>query len=220
MALAALTLLAPLLADLAQAVLGAILVVAAIGLVQLAPLRRIRAIRRRDFWLGLVALGSVLVVGVLRGVLGAVLISLLVLLHELNHPRIVAGHPTPGLLVIRPEARLYFANVRNVCDRIAALIAAERPPPRVVLLDLASANDVEFTALERLGELAEDLHGRGMALWLAVPSQGPQEVIGRAAQLLGRTELTTAGPLGVRIFPRREDAVAAFEGQAQPGQGR
>jgi MFS superfamily sulfate permease-like transporter len=111
--------------------------------------------------------------------------------------------------------------VRNVCDRIAALIAAERPPPRVVLLDIAAANDVEVTALERLEELAEDLHGRGMALWLAVPSQRPQEVIQRAAQLLGRTSLTTdSGPLGVRVFARLEDAVAAFEELARPGRGR
>jgi sulfate permease, SulP family len=60
MAVLTLTLLAPLLADLPQAVLGAILLVSAVGLVQLAPLRRIRAIRRRDFWLGVVALVSVL----------------------------------------------------------------------------------------------------------------------------------------------------------------
>jgi sulfate permease, SulP family len=158
---------------------------------------------------------------VLRGVLEAVLISLLVLLYELNHPRIVAGHPASGLLAIRPEERLYFANVRNVCDRIAALIAAEQPPPRVVLLDLGAANDVEVTALEQLERLAEDLHEHGMALWLAVPSQRPQEVIGRAAQLLGRASLTTdSGPIGVRVFPRLADAVAAFEAQAQPGRGR
>jgi MFS superfamily sulfate permease-like transporter len=98
-----LTVLAPLLADLAQAILGAIVLVAAICLVDLAPLRRIRTIRRRDFWLGLVALVGVLVLGVLRGVLEAVLISLLVLLHELDHPRIVAGERAPGLLAVRLE---------------------------------------------------------------------------------------------------------------------
>jgi sulfate permease, SulP family len=210
----ALTLLAPLLADLPQAILGAIVLVAAIGLVQLAPLRRIRAIRRRDFWLGLVALAGVLALGVLRGVLEAVLISLLVLLHELNHPRILAGERAPGLLVVRPEGRLFFANARRVVDRIAAIAADRRPQPRVLLLDVGAVNDLDMTALERLADLADDLHGHGRALWVAAPSQRPLEMLRRAAELLGRTSLETdTGRLGVRVFPTLEDAVAAYQGQ-------
>jgi SulP family sulfate permease len=213
----ALTVLAPLLADLAQAILGAIVLVAAIGLVDLAPLRRIRTIRQRDFWLGLVALLGVLAVGVLRGVLEAVLISLLVLLHELNHPRIVAGERAPGLLVIHPEGRLFFANARRVCDRIAAIAVGQRPPPRVVLLDLSAVNDLEVTALDRLADLAEDLHGRGMALWVAAPSQRPLEMLRRAAELLGRTDLQAdTGRLGVRVFLSLDDAIATYEDQREP----
>jgi SulP family sulfate permease len=209
-----LTVLAPLLADLAQAILGAIVLVAAIGLVDLAPLRRIRTIRRRDFWLGLVALIGVLVLGVLRGVLEAVLISLLVLLHELDHPRIVAGEPAPGLLAVRLEGRLFFANARRVVDRIAAIAAGHRPAPQVVLLDFGAVNDLEMTALERLGDFAEDLHGQGKALWIAAPSQRPREMLRRAAELLGRRDLETGtGRLGVRVFPSLDDAVAAYQGQ-------
>jgi SulP family sulfate permease len=212
-----LTVLAPLLADLAQAILGAIVLVAAVGLVNLAPLQRIRTIRRRDFWLGLVALGSVLALGVLRGVLAAVLISLLVLLHELDNPRIVAGRPVPGLLAVRPEGRLFFANARRVVDRVAAIVAAERPPPRVLLLDLGAVNDLEVTALDRLADLAEDLHGRGMALWAAAPSDRPLEMLRHAAELLGRQDLEAdTGRLGVRVFSRLEDAVRAYQAQARP----
>jgi sulfate permease, SulP family len=127
MAVLTLTLLASLLADLAQPILGAIVLVAAIGLVNLAPLRRIRSVRQRDFWLGLVALGGVLTFGVLRGVLVAVLISLLVLLHELDHPRIVAGQLAPGLLVVRPKGRLFFANARRVVDQIGAIVVDQQP---------------------------------------------------------------------------------------------
>jgi sulfate permease, SulP family len=210
----ALTVLAPLLADLPQAILGAIVLVAAIGLVNLAPLRRIRAIRQRDFWLGLVALVGVLVLGVLRGVLEAVVISLLVLLHELDHPRIVAGERALGLLVIRPEGRLFFANARRVVDRITAIAADQRPQPQVVLLDLSAVNDLEMTALERLGDLAEDLHGQGRALWVAAPSQRPLEMLRRAAELLGRTDLQAdTGRLGIRVFPTLDDAVAAYRSQ-------
>jgi SulP family sulfate permease len=217
MAVLTLTLLAPLLADLAQAILGAIVLVAAIGLVQLAPLRRIRTIRRRDFWLGLVALAGVLTFGVLGGVLTAVLSSLLVLLHELDHPRVVAGLRAPGLLVVRPEGRLFFANARRVVARIAALAADHRPPPRVVLVDLGAVNDLDITALERLADLAEDLHPQGRVLWVAAPSQRPLEMLRRAAELLGRTDLEAdTGPLGVRVFPTLDDALAAHQTQGEP----
>jgi sulfate permease, SulP family len=217
-AVLALTLLAPLLADLAQAILGAIVLVAAIGLVSLAPLERIRAIRRRDYWLGLVALLGVLVSGVLRGVLVAVLISLLVLLYELQHPQIVAGERAPGLLAVRPEGRLFFANARGVVDRIAALVAGREPPPRVVLLDLSAVNDLEVTALDRLADLAEDLHEQGGRLWVAAPGQRPLEMLRRAAELLGRTDLEAdTGRLGVRVFLSVDHAVAAYQQQMEPG---
>jgi sulfate permease, SulP family len=217
MALLTLTLLTGLLADLAQPILGAIVLVAAIGLVNLAPLRRIWAIRRRDFWLGLVALAGVLAFGVLRGVLVAVVISLLVLLHELDHPRVVASKPAPGLLVVRPEGRLFFANARRVVDHIAAIAGEQQPPPRVVLVDLSAVNDLEMTALERLADQAEALHRQGSALWAAAPSEGPLQMLRRAAELLGRTDLQAdTGRLGVRVFPNLDDAIAAYHEQTLP----
>jgi sulfate permease, SulP family len=217
MAVLTLTVLATLLADLAEAILGAIVLVAAIGLVNLAPLRRISTIRRRDFSLGLVALAGVLTFGVLRGVLIAVLISLLTLAHEANHPRIVTGRPVPGLLVVRPEGRLYFANGRRVCEQILQLAIETEPAPRVVVLDAGAIPDLEVTALERLADLAEDLHGRGMALWVTGLGQRPYEMTRRAAELLGRTSLDTGpGPLGVRFFERLDHAVAAYERRAEP----
>ena len=77
--------------------------------------------------------------------------------------------PVAGLLIVRPEERLYFANARRVRERITAIVAAEQPPPRVVLLDLGAVNSLEVTAPDQLAGLAEDLQGRGMNLWMAVP---------------------------------------------------
>jgi sulfate permease, SulP family len=113
---------------------------------------------------------------------------------------------------------LFFANARRVVDRIAAIAAGQRPPPRVVLLDLGAVNDLEVTALDRLAGLAEDLHERGMRLWVAAPSEGPLEMLRRAAELLGRTDLEAdTGRLGVRVFLRLADAVAAYEDQMEQG---
>jgi MFS superfamily sulfate permease-like transporter len=128
----------------------------------------------------------------------------------------VAAERRPGLLVVRPEGRLFFANARRVCDRIAALTAGRQPPPGVVLLDLSAVNDLEITALERLEGLAEDLHGRGVTLWVAAPSARPLEMLRRAGELLGRTSLQAdTGRLGVRVFPTLDAASTAFEEHTQ-----
>ena len=129
----------------------------------------------------------------------------------------MAGERAPGLLAVRPEGRLFFANARRVVDRIATIATEQRPPPRVLLLDLSAVNDLEVTALERLADLAEDLHGHGRALWVAAPSQRPLGMLRRAAELLGRTDLQAdTGRLGVRVFPSLDDAVAAYEDQMEP----
>lgn len=120
----------------------------------------------------------------------------------------MAGERAVCLLVVRPEGRLFFANARRVGERLAAIANDRQMPPRVLLLDLSAVNDLDVTALERLADLAEDLHGQGRALWVAAPSQRPLDMLRRAAELLGRTSLQAdTGRLGVRIFPSLDDAV-------------
>src|SRR5262249_38432822 len=84
-----LTLLTPLFELLPQAVLGAIVLVAVSGLIDVPALRRIGAIRRRDLALSLVAVLAVLTLGILYGVLVAVVVSLLVLMYQTNHEPVV-----------------------------------------------------------------------------------------------------------------------------------
>ena len=88
--------LTPLFENLPQATLGAVVIVAVIGLVDLAALRRILAIRVRDFGLALVALAGVLMLGVLQGVLLAVVVSMLTLVHGANHPPWWSGRWPPS----------------------------------------------------------------------------------------------------------------------------
>jgi hypothetical protein len=91
----------------------------------------------------------------------------------------------------------------------------------VVLLDLSVVSDLEVTALDRLADLAEDLHGQGQILWVAAPSQGPLEMLRRAAELLGRTDmLADTGRLGVRLFPTLDEAVSAHRDRPQPDRPR
>ncbi len=224
MVLLTLTILTPLFESLPQAVLGALVLVAVAGLVDVAMLRRIGVIRRRDLALSLVAVAGVLVLGVLNGVLIAVLVSMLVLLYQTNHQpvellgrepgtqhwRALTGaqpvETVPGLVVVRAQGRLYFANAQRVTDHLSALVEGISPSPRVVVLDASAIPDLEFTALQALAGLNQELQARGAALWLAGLHRVPREMVQRALALY-------EGP-SVRLCDDVEAAVAAFEHEA------
>ena len=95
--------LLPLFSDLPQAVLGAIVIAAVAGFLNLAALRRIARLRRASFVLAMVALAGVLIFGVLGGLLLAVVISILLLLDRQSRPGSTV-RTEPGLLVFRLDA--------------------------------------------------------------------------------------------------------------------
>jgi sulfate permease, SulP family len=193
--------------------------VAVAGLVDLAVLRRIRELRVRDFGLALVALAGVLVLGVLQGVLLAVVVSMLTLIYGANHPPIeVLGrkpgtgswrdrgrHPddetVPGLMVVRPVASIYFANGPRVRHRLLHLIDTAAPRPEVVLLDLGAVPDIDVTALQVLESFDADLRARGITLWLANLNARPLDMLRR---------LPDAAAWERRLFRELDDAVATF----------
>jgi sulfate permease, SulP family len=211
--------LTPLFERLPQATLGAVVIVAVAGLVDLAALGRIRRLRVRDFRLALVALAGVLVLGVLQGVLLAVVVSMLTLVYGTNHPPIeVLGrrpgtafwrdlerHPgdrtVPGLMVVRPVASIYFGNGPRVRRRLLDLVDAAAPRPEVVLVDLGAVPDIDVTALEVLGSFDADLRRRGITLWLANLNARPLAMLRR---------LPDAAAWERRVFPEVDDAVARF----------
>jgi SulP family sulfate permease len=215
--------LTPLFENLPQATLGAVVIVAVAGLVDLEVLRRIRAIRVRDFGLALVALAGVLALGVLQGVLLAVVVSMLTLIYGANHPPIeVLGrkpgtgswrdldrHPgdetVPGLMVVRPVASIYFANGPRVRRRLLDLVDAAAPRPQVVVVDLGAVPDIDVTALEVLAGLDADLGQRGITLWLANLNARPLDMLRR---------LPAAAALVPRLFREVDDAVASFSARS------
>jgi SulP family sulfate permease len=213
-----LTALTGLLAQLAQATLGALVIVAAVGLVKPAELALIARVRRRDFVVALIALGGVLVFGVLDGVILAVAASIAVLVHQTNHPPIDrlgidprSGHvravgpgdPTglpPGVLVLRPRGRLFFANARDVCTRVAAIADAETPPPRVLILDFTATADLEVTAVAALHDLARTRRRPGTLVWATGLTPDQQGMFHRYGP----------GP-GARAFPALREAIRSAE---------
>ena len=217
--------LTPLFENLPQATLGAVVIVAVAGLVDLAALGRIRRLRFRDYALALVALAGVLVLGVLQGVLLAVVVSMLTLLHGTNHPPIEVlgrrpgsghwrdldrhpgGETVPGLLVLRPLALIYFGNGPRLRRRLLDLVDAADPPPRVLLLDFDAVPDIDVTALDIVDSLDADLRRRGVTLWLTNLNARPLDMLRRHP----------AAAWAPRLFGEPAAAATAFS--ARPPRG-
>jgi MFS superfamily sulfate permease-like transporter len=177
--------LAPLLGLLPQAVLAAIVIVYSVGLIQPLEFATIRKVRTMEFRWALAAFLGVLVFGTLQGILVAIILSLLGLASQAAHPRVhVIGRKRgedvlrplspenpddetfEGLLIVRPEGRLFFANAQQVSDRVRALVVEHKP--RVLLLDLSRVFDIEYSALQMMMEGERRYTEEGITVWLAV----------------------------------------------------
>lgn len=182
-AAATMLLLAPLLSLLPQAVLAAIVIVYSIGLIQPAEFMSIRRVRQMEFRWALAAFLGVLAFGTLQGIVVAIVLSLVGLASQSANPNVyVIGrnrgtdvirplspeHPDDetfeGLLILRPEGRLFFANAQRVADRIQALVAEHKP--RVLALDMSRVFDIEYSALQMLMEGERRLTAQGMTCWI------------------------------------------------------
>jgi high affinity sulfate transporter 1 len=178
-----LLLLTSLLKNLPNVVLAAVVLVAVRGLIDPSGLRRLRQVSKLEFNIALVALVGVLLLGILKGVLLAAIVSLLLLITVAARPNVaflgripgtrrysdMARHPTnevvPGVLIFRVEASLLYFNVDHVrqviWDRVRAM-----EPLRLIVCDLSNAPYVDVAGARFLSSLQKDLAARGIALRL------------------------------------------------------
>jgi sulfate permease, SulP family len=175
-----------------------------------------------------VTLAAVLVLGTLEGILVGVVVSVLTLFWDLNHPPVVvlgrrlgtdrfrslSSHPDdetiPGLLVIRIESSLYFGNAHRIIDRVAELVYGTEPRPRVLLLDLSAVPDADTSATAVVAERADRLASLGTELWLAAMTD---RVLALARRSPRWARLNEAG----RVFPTVGAAVEAFQARQRDG---
>lgn len=183
-ALATMLLLAPMLGLLPNATLAAVVIVYSVGLIQPKEFLAIRKIRNMEFRWACAAMLGVLLFGTLNGILVAIIISLVGLASQTARPHVyVLGrkpgtdvlrplspeHPEDerfeGLMVVRPEGRIFFLNANVIADRFNELIAEHKP--RVVVLDMSRVPDIEYSALQMLAEGDKRVAEHGITLWLA-----------------------------------------------------
>jgi len=196
-AVATMLLLAPLLGLLPNATLAAVVIVYSVGLIKPAEFRQILGVRTMEFRWALVACLGVLVFGTLKGILVAIIVSMIGLASQVAKPRVyVIGrkrgadvlrplspeHPDDetfeGLLILRPEGRLFFANAQSVADQVNELVAQYKP--RVVALDMSRVPDLEYSALRMLMDGDKRAAERGAVFWLVALNPGVLEVVRNA----------------------------------------
>jgi SulP family sulfate permease len=151
--------------SLPQASLGAVVIVAAAGLVDVDAIRALGRIRGSALVLASATVLGVLLLGVLDGVLIGVVFSMLGLVWRLNRPEImVLEGSTDDEVVVRIEGPVYFANVGNVHERLLELVDSMPVKPRRLVVDLVAIPDADVTTLLRIPAIERDLGAREITL--------------------------------------------------------
>jgi SulP family sulfate permease len=182
-----------------DAVLAAVVLVAVAGLIDLAELRHLWRASRLDFAAAAVALGGVLLMGVLDGVLIAVLVSILMLLARSSRPHVaflgripgtnrfsdLARHPDnepiPGVLAFRVQSSLLYFNVDHVMETVRRRVAAQQDLRRVIG-DLSNVPYIDIAGARMLRRLHEELQAIRIDLQV-VEAHGPVREMLRAEGL-------------------------------------
>jgi len=189
---------APLFSDLPKAVLGAVIIEAVTtGMMDFGELHRLYLVKRSDFWIAMAAIAGVVLAGVLAGVVIGVVLSLVWLLRVATSPamphlgrvrgthvfREIDEHPDderiPGVIALRLEGALFFVTADSLEDRIEELVGAAEHPASVVVLDFQSVYIVDSQGAAKLGEIADNLHAKGISFRLARVKPPVREVLER-----------------------------------------
>jgi MFS superfamily sulfate permease-like transporter len=132
------------------------------------------------------ALWGVLLIDVLQGMVIGLVASLLFVVYRTARPHIaslgrvqgapgvysdVSRHsdatPVPGVLIVRPDAQLYYANALTVRDEVKAMIEDAQSPPKAVVFDMAAQDGLDLTSGELFASFVRQLQGRAITVYLA-----------------------------------------------------
>jgi SulP family sulfate permease len=232
--LATILLLAPLLALMPQATLAAIVIVYSIGLIQPTEFRAILNIRRTEFTWALAALAGVVLLGTLKGIIVAIVVSLVALASQVADPPVyVLGrkpgtnvfrprskeHPEdntyPGLLLLRLEGRVFFANAEIIGQKIRLLV--NEAQPKVVVLDLNAVFDLEYSALKALSEGEKRQRDLGVATWLVGLNPGVLQMVQRSplGKALGHEKMQFSLELAVARYAELSSSTGVTYGRPE-----
>ena len=221
MAIVTVLFLTPLFRNLPEAVLGALIIHALWHILASRKLQRVRSVSRTEFGLGALTFAGVILVDVLQGMLLGLICSVLLVIYRSSRPHLsslghvpgvpgaysdVARHPetlpVPGVLILRLNAQLYYANALTVRDAVKALVEEADPQPQALILDAAPQDTLDITSSDMLKGLVKELQGHGIAVYAA-------EVHAPVLEFAGKSGLLEV--LGAdHVFPTIDTALAAI----------
>lgn len=178
--------LTPLFAALPEAVLAALIIHAVWHILVARKLKRVRLVSQTEFVLGVLTMVGVLLIDVLQGMLIGLLASLVLVIYRSSRPHISAlgrspdapgvytalerhpeNLPVAGVLILRLDSPMTYYNALTIRDQLKAMIAAEQPRPRAVILDATVQDQVDLTSVEVLRQLVRELQRDGIDLYVA-----------------------------------------------------
>ena len=208
--------------------LAAVLIFSAWGLLDIAGIRHLRVIDRFEFRLSLLTTVGVLVIGVLPGVVIAIVLALLQVLIRIYRPAdtllgIVPGledyndlslsedaRPVPGVIIYRFDAPLLFFNADYFKARVLSLVDSTTPPPRWLVMNAESISQLDSTGTQAFSELIDEVRARGVQLVIARPKLYMRKY-GRAMKLgekIGADNIFYSVHAAVQEILRREGRTA------------
>jgi len=181
--------------NLPNVVLAAIVLVAVKGLIDVGELRHVWRVSRFEFGVAMVAFAGVLVLGILKGVIVAVLVSLLLLIRRAAQPHVaflgripgtrvysdIGRNPDnvgiPGALLLRVESSLLYFNVEHVRAAIWQRIRAAPEPVSLAVFDLSTSPTVDLAGARMLARLHQELQAAGIRLRLVAAHAAARDIL-------------------------------------------
>jgi high affinity sulfate transporter 1 len=221
------------LANLPTVVLAAIVLVAVKGLVDVRELRHVWRVSRYEFVVSMVAFAAVLLLGILKGVIVAVIVSMLLLIRRAAYPHIAflgnipgtraysdmernrQNLPVPGALIFRCEASILYFNAQHVRDTVLEKTRTEAQPVSLVVCDLSTSPVVDLAGARMLRALHDALGERGTRLRIVGAHAAVRDMLRAEGldALVGRIGRSITLPDVIDEFTGR---TAAMQGPASP----
>jgi MFS superfamily sulfate permease-like transporter len=178
--------LTPLFSSLPEAVLAALIIHAVWHILASRKLWTLRREAPVEVWFGVLALAGVVLIDVLQGMMIGLLASLAFVIYRSSRPHLstlgripgAAGAysdltrhpenaPVPGVLIVRLDAPMYYANALTVRDGVKAMIRDAASPPSAVIFDAEGQDDLDLTSADTLKRLVDELQANGLAVYFA-----------------------------------------------------
>lgn len=221
-----------LIAMLPKVALGAILIVTAVGMLEMASLVKLYKVDRSECSIAMGVTFAILLAGVVPGIIAGLLLSLIAVLVEISRPRdavlrrLIAdgkfhdcleddeAEDVPGVMVYRLYAPLIFANARHVVGRIRQLVNAADAELEWLILDAQAITDMDVTAAQRFAELHRELQEQGVAIKIADAPRPFREELAKVglSDALGSQQFFVSVKKAVEAFEQRNATPTATRG--------